>query len=147
MKKFILSAAAVAALAVGGVAQADVIDGVGNTISRLFGVPYDPTPANAAPIVNVYTDAHGRHFQVDSAGRHMPLDRYGSYRDQWGRTVYLGANNQPFYVEQNGRLSPYGNAAGSYAQAPSYDPAPSYDRDRDGVADRYDRAPNDPRYR
>ncbi|RYY52153.1 MAG: hypothetical protein EOO24_65605, partial [Comamonadaceae bacterium] len=69
MKKFILSAAAVAALAVGGVAQADVIDGVGNTISRIFGVPYDPTPAGAAPIVNVYTDAYGRHIQVDASGR------------------------------------------------------------------------------
>ena len=141
MRKLILSAAAVAALAMGGVAQADVIDGVGNTISRLFGVPYDPTPANAAPIVNVYTDPQGRHFQVDANGRHIPLGQYGSYRDQWGRTVYLGANRQPFYVEHHGRLTPYDQAAGAYAMGPTYD------RDRDGIADRYDRAPDDPRYR
>lgn len=137
MKKFILSAAAVAAMAIGGVAQADVIDGIGNTISRIFGVPYDPTPAGAAPIVNVYTDAYGHRYQVDATGRQIPLDQYGSYRDQWGRTVYLGANRQPMYIEQNGQLIPYG----------TYAMAPSYDQDGDGVANQYDRYPNDSRYR
>lgn len=153
MKKLVLSAVAVAALGMGGVAQADLIDGVGNTISRIFGVPYDPTPPGAAPTVSVYTDAQGRHFQVDAAGRHYPIDRFGSYRDQWGRTVYLGANNQPVYIEQNGRLVPYATAS-AYAVAPSYDRdgdgvANRYDRDRDGdgVANQYDRAPNDARYR
>ncbi len=140
MKKFILSAIAVSALAVGGVAQADVIDSVGNTISRIFGIPYSPTPS-AAPIGTVYTDAYGRRFQVDAAGRHVPLDQFGTYRDQWGRTVYLGANNQPLYIEQNGQLIPYGSVAGTYAMGPSYD------RDGDGVANQYDRYPHDSRYR
>ena len=138
MKKFVLSAMAVAAFAIGGAAHADVIDSVGNTISRIFGVPYDARPAEAkAPIVSVYTDARGRRIQIDEAGRHIPLDHYGTYRDQWGRTVYLGANNQPAYVEQNGQLIPYGGVA----------MAPSYDQDRDGIADPYDRMPHDPRYR
>jgi hypothetical protein len=140
MKKFILSAIAVSALAVGGVAQADVIDSVGNTISRIFGIPYSPTPS-AAPIGTVYTDAHGRRFQVDAAGRHVPLDQFGSYRDPWGRTVYLGANNQPLYIEHNGQLTPYGSVAGTYAMGPSYD------QDGDGVANQYDRYPHDSRYR
>lgn len=135
MKKFILSAAAVAAMAFGGVAQADVIDSVGNTISRIFGIPYSPTAS--VPPGHVYTDAYGRRFQVDAAGRHIPLDQYGSYRDQWGRTVYLGANNQPIYMEQNGQLIPYG----------TYAMGPSYDSDGDGVANQYDRVPNDARYR
>jgi hypothetical protein len=140
MKKFILSAMAVGALAIGGTAHADLIDGVGTTISRIFGVPYDARPA-AAPIVNgIYTDQFGRRFQVDATGRHMPLDQFGSYRDPWGRTVYLGANNQPAYIEQNGQVVPYGSVVGSYD-------APSYDRDGDGVADRYDRYPQDSRYR
>ena len=142
MKKLILSAVAVGALAIAGGAQADVIDSVGNTISRLFGVPYDPTPAGAAPIVSVYTDAYGRHYQVDAAGRRLPLDQYGSYRDAWGRPVYLGANRQPLYVEQNGQLIPYASLAGS-----NYAMAPSYDQDGDGVANAYDRFPQDPRYR
>lgn len=141
MKKFILSAMAVAALAIGGGAQADVIDSVGTAISRIFGIPYDPGPSGAAPIVSVYTDAYGRRFQVDAAGRHIPLDQFGSYRDQWGRTVYLGANNQPVYIEQNGQLIPYGSVAGTYAMGPSHD------RDGDGVSNQYDRAPDDPRYR
>jgi hypothetical protein len=142
MKKFMLSAIAVGAFAIGGVAQADVIDSVGNTISRIFGVPYDASPSGAVPIVNgIYTDAYGRRYQIDAAGRQIPIDQFGSYRDQWGRTVYLGANNQPAYIEQNGQLIAYGSVAGTYAMGPSYD------QDGDGVANQYDRFPQDPRYR
>lgn len=94
------------------------------------------------PIANgVYTDAYGRRIHVDAAGRHIPLDQFGSYRDPWGRTVYLGANQQPAYVEQNGRLMPYGSAADTYAMGPSYD------HDGDGISNPYDRFPQDARYR
>jgi hypothetical protein len=142
MKKFILSAVAVGAFAFGGGAQADLIDSVGSTISQIFGIPYDASPSGAVSIVNgIYTDPYGRRFQVDAAGRHIPLDQFGSYRDAWGRTVYLGANSQPLYIEQNGQLIPYGTVAGTYAMGPSYD------RDGDGFANQYDRFPNDPRYR
>ena len=111
MRKFILSAMAVAALAIGGGAQADVIDSVGNAISRIFGVPYNPYPSvAAAPITHIYTDAYGRRFQVDAAGRHIPLD-------------------------------PYAGVPGTYAMAPSQD------LDGDGVANQYDRYPQDARYR
>lgn len=140
MKKAILSAIAVGAFAIGGAAQADLIDSVGNTISRIFGVPYAPVPNAAAPVANsVYTDAYGRRFQVDAYGRHIPLEQFGSYRDAWGRTVYLGANNQPVWIEQNGQLIPY--SSGTYAMGPSFD------RDGDGIANEYDRFPNDSRYR
>lgn len=141
MKKIILSAVALSAFAIGGMAQADVIDSVGNTISRIFGIPYDPTPSGVPVANGIYTDAHGRHFQVDAAGRTIPLGRYGSYRDQWGRTVYLGANHQPLYIEKNGQVMLYGSGAGTYAMAPTYD------QDGDGVANQYDRFPSDPRYR
>ena len=142
MKKFILSAIVVGALALGGVAQADVIDSVGNTISQIFGIPYNPSPSSAVPMASgIYTDQYGHPFQVDAAGRHIPLDQFGSYRDQWGRTVYLGANNQPAYIAQDGQLIPYASVAGPYAMAPSYD------RDGDGVSIQYDRFPDDPRYR
>lgn len=138
MRKTILAAIAVGAFAIGGAAQADLIDSVGNAISRIFGIPYDPRPSTAVPTVNsVYTDAYGRRIHVDAAGRHIPLDQFGSYRDQWGRTVYLGANNQPIYIEQNGQLIPYG----------TYAMAPPYDADGDGIANQYDRFPHDPRYR
>jgi hypothetical protein len=140
MKKFILSAVAVGAMAIGSVAQADIIDGIGNAISQIFGVPYDSRPAVGAPTVSVYTDAYGRRFQVDASGRHVPLDRYGSYRDQFGRTVYLGANNQPVLIEQNGQVIPYASVAGNVAMAPSYD------QDGDGVTNAYDRFPRDSRY-
>ena len=143
MKRSLLSAVALAALTVGGAAQADLIDSIGTGISRIFGVPYAPVASATvpAPVVSVYTDPYGRRFQVDAAGRYVPLDQFGSYRDQWGRTVYLGANNQPLYVEQNGQVFAYGSAAGTYAMAPSYD------GDRDGILNQYDRYPSDPRYR
>jgi hypothetical protein len=141
MKKFILSAVAVGALAIGGAVHADVIDSVGNTISHLFGVPYDPTPSGVALAGGIYTDANGRQFQVDAAGRYVPLGTFGSYRDPWGRTVYLGANHQPAFIAQNGQLLPYGTETGTYAMAPSFD------QDGDGVPNRYDRYPDDARYR
>jgi hypothetical protein len=142
MKKTLLSAVALAAFGLAGTAQADLIDGVGNTISRIFGIPYSPTATGAAPVVNVYTDAYGRRYHVDAAGRHIPMDQYGSYRDQWGRTIYLGANNQPVYIEQNGQLIPYASAGGTAVMG-----AGPYDHDGDGVANQYDRYPNDSRYR
>jgi hypothetical protein len=94
MKKFILSAMAATALTLGGVAQADVIDGIGNTISRIFGIPYSPTVSGELPIGHVYTDAYGRSFQVDPSGRHIPIAQYGQ---------------------------PYPGVAGTYAAAPLID--------------------------
>ena len=147
MRKIILSALAAAALGAGTAAQADLIDGVGNAISSIFGIPYDPRPDSSAPIVNVYTDAYGRRYQVDAQGRQLPLDQFGSYRDQWGRTVYLGANNQPMFIEQNGQLIPYGAVTGTYPPGVTYAPSAAYDSDGDRVADLHDRYPNDPRFR
>jgi hypothetical protein len=137
MKKFIVAAMAVGTIAVAGVARADVIDSVGNAISNLFGVPYDPSPYGAVP-GSIYTGSDGHRYQVDAAGRSIPLDQYGSYRDDQGRIVYLGADRRPLYVEQNGVLVPYN---GGYAMDRPYD------RDGDGVNNRYDRYPDDPRYR
>jgi hypothetical protein len=138
MKKFIVAAMAVGTMAVGGVARADVIDSVGNAISSLFGVPYDASPAGAVP-GSIYTASDGRHYQVDASGRSIPLDRYGSYRDAWGRTVYLSPDRRPLYVEQNGVLTPYDGSA--------YAMGTPYDRDRDAIDNRYDRYPDDSRYR
>lgn len=138
MKKFIVAAMAVGTIAVAGVARADVIDSVGNAISNLFGVPYDPSPTGAVP-GSIYTGSDGHRYQVDAAGRSIPLDQYGSYRDAEGRIVYLDANRRPQYVEQNGVLVPYNG--GAYAMGSRRD------RDGDGVTNRYDRYPDDPRYR
>lgn len=138
MKRFIVAALAVGTFAVAGVARADVIDSVGNAISDLFGVPYDPNPGGAVP-GSIYTGSDGHHYQVDAAGRSILLDPYGSYRDAHGRTVYLGGDGRPLYVERNGVLVPYDG--GAYAMGTPYD------RDGDGVNDRYDRYPDDPRYR
>lgn len=138
MKKFLVAAMAVGTIAVAGVARADVIDSVGNAISNLFGVPYDSNPQGAVP-GSIFTGSDGHQYQVDANGRSIRLDQYGSYRDAWGRTVYLGADRRPLYAEQNGVLVPYND--GSYAMGRPYD------RDGDNVNNRYDRYPDDPRYR
>jgi hypothetical protein len=117
MKKFILTAAAVAACAFGGVAKADVIDSVGNAISSIFGIPYDPRPAGS--VAYVYTDAYGRQVQVDAEGRQTVLTQ-PTYVDPYGRAIQ---NGTPYAV------------------------APQYDSDGDGIANQYDRFPNDSRYR
>ena len=135
MKRFLVAAMAVGTFAIAGVARADVIDNVGNAISNLFGVPYDPSPGGAVP-GSIYVGSDGHTYQVDAAGRSIRLDPYGSYRDAWGRTVFLGADRRPLYVEQNGVLVPYNT--GTYAMGRPYD------RDGDGVSNRY---PDDPRYR
>jgi hypothetical protein len=83
-----------------------------------------------------YRDSYGRRIQVDAYGRQVLLDQYGSYRDQHGRTVYLGANGQPQYVEQNGQLMAYSSTT----------VARRGDRDGDGVRNRVDRYPDDPRW-
>lgn len=137
MKKFIAVAMAVGTIAFAGVARADVIDNVGNAISNLFGVPYDPSPTGAVP-GSIYTAQNGHRYQVGPDGRSIPLDQYGSYRDAQGRIVYLGADRRPLYVEQNGVLVPYNSG---------YAMDRPYDRDGDGVDNRYDRYPDDPRYR
>lgn len=96
-----------------------------------------------------YVDQYGRRMQVDSYGRHMPLDQYGSYRDQWGRTVYLGPDRRPLYVEQSGQVVTYGTNYGAYGgtYGGTYGGVNPRDRDGDGVRNRDDRWPDDPRYR
>lgn len=117
MKKFILSAMAVGAMAFGGVAQADLIDGVGNTLSRIFNIPYDPTPPGRPAFApgTIYTDANGTQYQVDATGKHVPLAQM--------------------------QQLPYGSPSAPVAVAPSYD------ADGDGVPDQYDAYPYDGRYR
>ena len=113
MKKLIVAAMAVGTIAVAGAARADVIDSVGNAISNLFGVPYDPNPYGAVP-GSVYIGSDGYRYQVDAAGRSIRLDQYAT-------------------------VVPYGGSA--------YPVGTPYDRDGDGIDNRYDRYPDDPRYR
>jgi hypothetical protein len=131
--------------------------GVGSGPGRIL------TDAYGRPVTmdehGTYVDASGVRMHIDAYGRHVRLDQYGSYRDQWGRLVYLGADRQPRYMEQNGRLAAvtgdvYGSNAygGGIAYGGAAYPAPGYgagswDRDGDGVANHADRWPDDSRYR
>jgi len=59
-----------------------------------------------------------------------------------GRKVYVNAQRQPAYMEEGGRIVAIsGSASGNVAFAGSWD------RDGDGVANNYDRYPDDYRYR
>ncbi|GAB3650750.1 hypothetical protein [Ramlibacter alkalitolerans] len=166
MKKLIVSIAAAGALAAGGAASAQGLEGVlpqvltnilgnvgvGGTVGEGQVVGYPPgLPANSGMLPNgtVFRQDDGELVYMDPAGRQLRLSvpsndsavagrygRYGSYIDPYGRRVYYGADGRPAYVEQNGQVIGYGNSV-----------ARRNDRDGDGVANRVDRYPDDPRYR
>lgn len=147
MKKFILTAVAAGALAVGGAASAQDL---GSVLGNLFGFGTQtyPTYNSGIPAVvagtqgsTVYTDQYGRHIYYDQYGRQV-IQQQNSYSnpvilpnptiigyDQWGRPVYGQS--------QYGTTTRYGN----YAYGTS-----TWDRDGDGIANTRDRWPDDRRY-
>lgn len=150
MKKFILSAVAAGAMAVGGAASAqDFGTAIGQVLGSVFGAPtynygnygnygtygYNqygqviPGVVATTPSYGyntTYVDAYGRQVYVDRYGRHVvqqsavPHGAVGY--DAWGRPVY----SQPY---------------GTYAYGSN-----SWDRDGDGIANTRDRWPDDRRY-
>ncbi|GAB3768916.1 hypothetical protein GCM10028796_33260 [Ramlibacter monticola] len=143
MKRLIVMALAAGGLAVGSLASAQDLGAVITNILG-FGSP-GYTTSNPAVVAGtgVYVDPDGRQVYtvpngtarqvyVDPDGRQVyvqPNTNYGiTGYDAWGRPIY--GNNV------------YGNNAyRNYAQANRRD------RDGDGVINRYDRYPDDPRYR
>jgi hypothetical protein len=122
MRKFILSAVTVGALALAGAAQAqDIFDGIGNAIGQIFGV--GPTSSPGIPAVvaqgtyppgTVYTDPYGRRVLVEPSGRQVLLDPNGVYSapqntglagrivtDPYGRQYALGQYGS--YMDPVGR--------------------------------------------
>jgi hypothetical protein len=129
MKKFIFSAVAAGALAVGGAASAQDVGDVLTNILGSFGVPVYGTQQQQSG--SVYVDQYGRQVMIDQYGRHVlvqPNTVYGN--TVYGNTVY-DAYGRPVYTTPNG----------------SYAYANPRDRDGDGVRNRLDRWPDDPRYR
>ena len=127
MKKFIAMAVAAGGLALGGAASAQDLGQVITNIlgfgapSYIFSQPADRT---------IYSDQYGQRFYYDDDGRKVIVQSnvYGATPygitgyDAWGRPIY-------------------GGVLGNYAQANRAD------RDGDGVTNRFDRWPDDPRYR
>lgn len=122
MKKLILSVVTVGAMAVGGAASAQDI--LGSVLPQIL---------SELGAGRVYVDPYQN--GPDLSG--------GSYTDAVGRKVYLDKDGHPSYVEQGGALIPY-SAAGNVAavNAPRRG-----DRDGDGIPNRWDRYPDDPRFR
>src|SRR4051794_17424060 len=102
MKRFILSAVAVGALAFGGAASAPDVFRLGNVLPQILGnvglgnVIGDT--GNALPPVvagpsraggSVCADAYGGRVYVERSGRQVVLDANGAYIDQFGRRVYV----------------------------------------------------------
>ena len=165
MKKLLVSIAAVGALAIGGAASAQDVFGLGNVLPQILGNiglgnlglgnVYPGVPGNvytpgsgSPPPGSVVLDANGRPVVVAATGvAAMPggtvvesadggqvtLDANGTYIDRYGRRIQ---------VDTTGRHTPISGVSVLGAGSSRY-----YDRDGDGVADQYDRYPNDPRYR
>ncbi len=123
MKKFILSAVAAGALAVGGAASAQDLGGV---IGSIFG--FGSPPATVQP-GSVYFDQYGRKVLVDQFGRHRLLQSTVGIvgYDAWGRPVY-------------GNI---GSRSGNAAVNATVLSAQTRDNDGDGVPNAHDRMPND----
>lgn len=123
MKKFILSAVAAGALAVGGAASAQDLGGV---IGSLFG--FGSPPAAVQP-GSVYIDQYGRQVAVDQFGRHRILQSAVGIvgYDAWGRPVY-------------GQI---GSRSSNSAVRAVVGAAQAGDNDGDGVINLHDRMPND----
>lgn len=153
MKKFILSAVAAGALAVGGAASAQdlgtVINSIfgigtptynygygGSTPAVVAGTTYGTTPYyGQAPYYGstnqVYVDQYGRQVYIDQYGRQVIVQQQ---QPNYGGTVY-GSGVQ---YDQWGRP-----IYGTYGSNSGYR---SWDRDGDGVANTSDRWPDDRRY-
>jgi hypothetical protein len=137
MKKYIAMALAAGGLTFGAAASAQTL---GTVMGNIFGYGAPSTPAVVAGTVPygsaAYPDAYGRQVYIDQYGRQVHLDSYGRQvivqpSQSYGIIGYE-TNGQPIY----GTI-----ASGNYAYANPQD------RDRDGVINRHDRWPDDPRYR
>ena len=154
MKKFILSAVAAGALAVGGAASAQDFGAViGNILG--FGTPTYPTysypnygyggstPAVVAGTQPYYNNGTLGNHNAYPGNTQVYVDQYGRQVtiDQYGRHVYVQPNTGSYGItgyDQWGRPI-YGNATYGYSNR-------TWDSDGDGVADAQDRWPNDRRY-
>lgn len=140
MKKFVLTAIAAGALAAGTAASAQDL---GTVLGSIFGYG-QPTYSQGIPAVvagtqQVYTDNYGRQYYYDQYGRQVYVNNGVQQQqivgyDQWGRPIYGQVYGNSGYVYNNGQYA-YG---GQYRR---------WDRDGDGVANRDDRYPDDPRWR
>ena len=125
MKKFIYSAVAAAAVAVGGAASAQDLGGV---LGSIFGFGTPPVATGVQP-GTVYIDRFGRQVAVDQFGRHVLLQQNMGIigYDAWGRAIYgnVGARSSNRAVNEVVRSAQLG------------------DSDGDGVINMHDRMPHD----
>jgi len=122
MKKFILTAAAVAAMGIGGAASAQ---NLGDVLANVLG--YGAPGTTTSPYNTIHTDRYGRQFYYDGNGRQVflqnnPIVGY----DRWGRALY----GHRSWAIPGGRR----------------DNSTPDDIDGDGVANNQDRNPGDSRY-
>lgn len=155
MKKFIATAIAAGAMAVGGAASAQDL---GSVIANVlgFGQPtynygygypntypnynygnhnyYGGTPTYPAVVAqpygnSVYVDPYGRQVHVQPNA----TTTYHAGYDAYGRPIYRDGNGNITYIG--------GSTSGNYAYSNR-----SWDRDGDGIANNRDRWPDDRRY-
>lgn len=146
MKKFILTAVAAGALAVGGAASAQDLGGILGSLFG-FGTPGYPTYNSGIPAVvagtqgqTVYTDQYGRQVYYDQYGRQVIMQQ-NSYSNPVvipnPTVIGYDSYGRPIHGHTQYGTSQYGN----YAYGSS-----TWDRDGDGIANTRDRWPDDRRY-
>lgn len=175
MKKYILTAVAAGALAVGGAASAQDF---GTVISNIFGFggptyqtyptyptypSYSPsTPAvvagtqpyygtygnhNAYPNNTYGSASHGGQVYVDQYGRHVTIDQYGRHVLVQPSTSTYGITGYDQWGRPIYGTTTYSTTTyGTTTYGNNVYSGRSWDRDGDGVANSRDRWPDDRRY-
>ena len=148
MKKFILTAVAAGALAVGGAASAQDL---GTVINSIFGIgtpTYNYGYGGSTPAVVAGTTPYYGQTPYYGTTNQIYADQYGRqfYYDQYGRQVFVQSQSNVYgnNVYGNVQYDQWGRPIyGTYSSNYGYR---SWDRDGDGVANRQDRWPDDSRY-
>ena len=173
MRKYIATAIAAGALAIGGAASAQDF---GSILSNIFGFGTSSQSSSGTPAVvagTVYQDQYGRRFYYDQYGQQVYLQDSQQQQivgyDSWGRPIYGTQNSQtqqimgydswgrPIYGTHGTQQQQqqivgydswgrpiYGNS-GSYAYG-TQPRTSTWDRDGDGIPNSRDRWPDDSRY-
>ena len=160
MKKYLVMAAAAGALAVGGAASAQDLGAILGSVlgygTPQYGYGTQPQYGYGTSQPAVVAGAYPSQIYVDPNGRQVYVQPNVNgasqvYLDPDGRQVYVQPNTSNYGVigyDQWGRPV-YGTTTyNTYPQSRNYAYSdPRGDRDGDGVQNRYDRYPDDPRYR
>lgn len=143
MKKLFVSILAVGAIGFGSAASAQDVFGLGHVLPQILGnIGVPGVPIYGAPGVLGGVPQEGTTV-IDPYGRRIVYDRYGRAVATEQLEIVVDKQGRRWAVDSEGNHTQIGQDFGGLASRGLR----GSDLDRDGVPDRRDRYPHDPRYR